>query len=99
MKGYHLSVQVLIFDVSYSPVMNTIATSFPAAALAAALRSVSLVEEEIFVPAAEAFAVSASNGCVLKDVHMSVMNEGRKWTLTATRYGKFAVPLPHPMDN
>ncbi|KAG5324478.1 hypothetical protein C0989_011810, partial [Termitomyces sp. Mn162] len=44
------------------PVMKTIATSFSSTALAAALKSVSLKEEDIVVPVTLALAVIASSG-------------------------------------
>lgn len=72
--------------------MNTIATSFPVAAVCAALRSVSLRDEDTVAPSVLALVVMASNGYVLIS-SIEGSNFGR---LTVMRYGYSAVPEPHP---
>lgn len=70
--------------------MNTKATSLPLAALAAAVRSLSLVEDVTVVPSAFDLVVMASSGCSFPGARQTEVKR-RSEVLTLIRYGKSAV--------
>lgn len=77
------------------PVINTNATSFPEAAVAAAFKSVSLKEEAMVVPSVRALVLMASRGYPRISVNIEASFSGDQ-IRTVIRYGNSQVPLPQP---